>query len=182
MARFDWLAHCYDIIHKPPMDEIFAVAKPRNTDHVLDIGGGTGVVAAKMQTLVREVCILDPSAKMLAKAKARKVKTFLGSAEEMPFAAKTFDLILCTDAFHHVENKEQALLEMRRVLKPSGRIVFEEYNPATFGGRLIVFIEWLMRFHSKFYTPYKLAKLLNQHGFKTTIRDHNRSYLVKATL
>lgn len=181
MVHFDRIAHRYDIVRKPPIGDLLKVAKPRKADRVLDIGGGTGVVAARIKPLVRDVCVLDSSPKMLEVARTRNVKTILGNTHKIPFAAKTFDLIICTGAFHHIKNQEQALLEIKRVLKPTGRIVFEEYKPS-FRGKLFVIIGWLMRFNIKFHSPSQLAKLLNRYGFKTTIRDHNSTYFVKATL
>lgn len=45
-----------------------------------------------------------------------------GVAEAMPFPNNTFDLIISTNAFDHVDNPHQAMKEMRRVLKPGGYI------------------------------------------------------------
>ena len=47
----------------------------------------------------------------------------LGEAEKLPYAGGSFDLVSCQFAFHHMPRPEAALAEMRRVMKPEGRIL-----------------------------------------------------------
>lgn len=180
MASFDRYARWYDVIRRPPTEELLALARPRKTDRVLDIGGGTGVVAAALKPLVQEVIVLDPSSGMLAQAKARGLKAVLGSTDSIPFPAKAFDLIICTDAFHHVQDQMQALKEMRRVLKRNGRVIFEEYNPSTFSGASVAFIEWLTRCHSKFHTPERMSALLARNGLSADTIQRSGVYFIRS--
>jgi ubiquinone/menaquinone biosynthesis C-methylase UbiE len=52
----------------------------------------------------------------------------VGRGEDLPFDAATFDLISANMVFEHVEHPEQVLREVRRVLKPGGRLVFHTPN------------------------------------------------------
>ena len=52
----------------------------------------------------------------------------IGFGEDMPFAAQTFDLITANMVFEHVADPRQVLREVRRILKPGGRLVFHTPN------------------------------------------------------
>ncbi len=100
---------------------------------VLEIGAGTGANLPHY-THAAEVVATEPDPFMLKRAQKRlegvdhpKIELRQASAEELPFPDDTFDhavstLVLCT-----VPNPEQALAEIRRVLKPGGRFHFVEH-------------------------------------------------------
>ncbi len=89
---------------------------------VLDVGCGTGTVLSLLSE-GREVALsgIDISPEMIRVAK-RNLKTGadleVGDSEQLPWRENSFDLVVCTDSFHHYPNPERALKEMRRVLKP----------------------------------------------------------------
>jgi SAM-dependent methyltransferase len=101
---------------------------------VLDVGCGTGALAARLAERGYEVVGLDPSAGMLEvmKRRAPEVEAVEGSATEMPFADDRFDLSLSVATMHHIADAEavgEALAEMVRVVKPGGRILVWDHNP-----------------------------------------------------
>ena len=49
-----------------------------------------------------------------------------GDAEHLPFAAESFDLVTCSHSFHHYPHQQEAILEMRRVLRPGGRLMIAD--------------------------------------------------------
>jgi ubiquinone/menaquinone biosynthesis C-methylase UbiE len=70
---------------------------------------------------------IDISSKMIAKAEAssadyRNVHFRKANAEKLPFDNDFFDLIVCSNSFHHYFNPDNVLREVHRVLKPRGRI------------------------------------------------------------
>jgi ubiquinone/menaquinone biosynthesis C-methylase UbiE len=104
------------------------------TDHVLDVGCGTGtlaIAAARRVGPSGAVDAIDPSADLLARArkKARRagaeVSFNLGAADALPFPDNSFDLVLSTLVWHHLEHEaiKNAALEAHRVLKPRGRFM-----------------------------------------------------------
>ena len=75
---------------------------------------------------------LDLSADLLAKARARltgapNVVLHRGNAEQMPYAASSFDAVYGSSVLHHLD-LDRALAEVFRVLRPGGRCVFTEPN------------------------------------------------------
>lgn len=93
--------------------EAFVTEHELEDKRILDIGAGRG----HLQDLVKDYTALDIS----ASARRYFHKPFvLGSATAMPFADGTFDAAWSIWVLEHVPNPEQALLEMRRVLKDQG--------------------------------------------------------------
>lgn len=93
---------------------------------VLDVGSGTGAVAAALaENAAAKVWGVEPSAEMLAVARARVPTTVglkLGAAESLPFRDEWFDRVLFSLSIHLVD-RPAALAEAARVLVPEGRIV-----------------------------------------------------------
>lgn len=91
---------------------------------VLDIGCGAGNVLERIQAQERHG--IDLSGVMAERARKRlgKAATIVqGDAEELPFAAGSFDRVLCSSVLSHVLHPERVLAEAYRVLKPGGRLV-----------------------------------------------------------
>ncbi len=95
---------------------------------ILDIGCGTGNYTDLFERVTRaqgaRVCAIEPSAGMLAKArqKNQRIDFRQSSAEQIPFADANFDFIYMTDVIHHVPDIEAMFREIRRVLKPDGKV------------------------------------------------------------
>ena len=103
-------------------------------ESVLDVGCGTGTLAIAAARRVGEtgsVTGVDPSLELLARArkKARRahVSVTLETAggERLPFPDASFDVVLSSLVFHHLAHAalRSSALEMRRVLKPGGRLL-----------------------------------------------------------
>jgi ubiquinone/menaquinone biosynthesis C-methylase UbiE len=96
----------------------------------LDVGCGTGAVARRLARADRggRVTGLDRSPAMLAVARAAAAREGVaidwreGAAERLPFADADFDLVTCQFALMFFADRAAALGEMRRVLRPGGRL------------------------------------------------------------
>jgi ubiquinone/menaquinone biosynthesis C-methylase UbiE len=101
---------------------------------ILEIGVGSGLNLFLYGPEVSRVVGLDPSSELLRLAKkgASQVRVPVSlvraSAEGIPFADATFDAILMTWALCSIPNPIAALTDMRRVLKPGGRLLFVEHG------------------------------------------------------
>ena len=88
-------------------------------DRGIEIGVGSGRFAAPLGIQVG----VDPSPAMLVHAAARGIKVVEGTAENLPFAANSFDHALVVTTICFVDSPAQMLAEAKRVLKPGGRLV-----------------------------------------------------------
>jgi SAM-dependent methyltransferase len=100
----------------------------------LDVGCGTGVLAARLAAAGYAMTGVDPSAGMLDVMRARfpELTAVEASGTELPFAGDAFDLVLTVAALHHIADPadvRRTLAEMVRVLRPGGRIVVWDHNP-----------------------------------------------------
>ena len=89
----------------------------------IDLGAGTGKFTARMAETGAAVVAIEPVAAMRDEfARATPgIAVLAGSAESMPVADASVDAVLCAQTFHWFANP-QALTEIRRVLKPGGRL------------------------------------------------------------
>ena len=162
-------------------------------DHVLEVGGGTGLVA---QELCKEadITILDPSSKMLEKVKLSEITKKIGIAQDIPFENNMFDVVYCVDAFHHFTNgkpkKEwdevanSCITEMLRVLKKEGTLIIIEFDTTQFGGKFWNFVEnKVMKWGSYFLSAKELKKLFEGFDVMIEISQVDAScYAAKITL
>jgi len=97
---------------------------------LLDVGAGTGVIAALAQELVGPtglVVAVDPSAGMLAQATKAGVRdTRLGRGEQLPVGDAEFDILTMGYALRHVEDLVATFREYLRALRPGGRVLLLE--------------------------------------------------------
>lgn len=101
---------------------------------VLEVGVGSGLNFPLYGKQVEIVFGIDPSPRLLAIARRRAViagvraELMQGSATAIPLADKTIDTVVMTWALCSIPDPLLALREMRRVLKPGGRLLFVEHG------------------------------------------------------
>lgn len=96
---------------------------------VLDVAAGTGHLSRAIAPHVKEVTAIDLTPEMLAQAREETARRNLdniffdeGIAEQLPYAADHFDLVVSRLAIHHFEKPIIQLQEMVRVCKPNHKI------------------------------------------------------------
>ena len=113
-----------------------------NPIRVLDVGCGTGVFAAKIREALpnAQVWGIDLVIGMLTKGSERWKRHADGifpiqaDSERLPFGWGAFDIVTCANSFHHYPHQDRAVEEMRRVLKPGGRLMLVDgYRDGPFG-------------------------------------------------
>jgi ubiquinone/menaquinone biosynthesis C-methylase UbiE len=103
---------------------------------VLEIGIGSGLNLASYHPDIETVCGVDPSAELLAKASERvanvgfPVRLLEASSENLPLEDRSFDTVVMTFTLCSIPDADTALLEIRRVLKPEGQLLFAEHGRA----------------------------------------------------
>ena len=110
---------------------------PQARGEVLEIGIGTGLNLEHYDKAgIMKIVGLDPGLEMhrLARKRARKaglpVELVALSAEKIPFEAGTFDTVVVTYTLCTIPDPVASLAEMRRVLKPGGKLIFCEHGLA----------------------------------------------------
>lgn len=115
-------------------------------DAVLDVGTGTGVVAITAARAGARVTALDLTPGLLEHAREngriaqQDIVWTEGDAEQLPYADGSFDLVLSQFGHMFAPRPDVAIAEMRRVLKPHGRIAFATWPPEHLVGRMFAFV------------------------------------------
>ncbi|MBI2641758.1 class I SAM-dependent methyltransferase [Candidatus Roizmanbacteria bacterium] len=91
---------------------------------LLDVGCGTGLLAKKLAKFGK-VSGVDIHEEAIKYARIRNVDVKKASITKLPFLNNSFDVVVCIDVLNHrwVKNERRALLELYRVLKPSGFLI-----------------------------------------------------------
>ena len=96
----------------------------------MDVACGPGFLTMAFARRCAAAVGLDATEAMLSMARVEAQKRGLGNvrfekgvATDLPFAPASFDIVVCRAAFHHFPEPGQVLAEMRRVVKPGGKIL-----------------------------------------------------------
>ena len=143
--------------------------------HLLDIGCGTGFavrhIAAKLQDQ-GVFCGVNLAPRMIEMARdasdgLQNVRFEVASAEQLPYLDEYFDVILCTNSFHHYLNPSTALAEMHRVLRSGGHVFVVDVTADN------VFIAWVDRKvrqkeaeHVKFYSSAEYRDMMDRASLR----------------
>ena len=165
-------------------EEIYELIRPIvRHKTVLELATGTGLIAKHIVNAAAHIEATDASAEMIAEAKRdnRSAKLYF-SVQDMfclPYADKSFDVVIVSNALHIVPQPEKALAEIRRVLKDGGVLIAPTFTHAgnSFSGRAKAFFMKLAGFplHSK-WTSEEYLRFLQQNGW--TVR---KSAVLKAS-
>ncbi|MBS0432443.1 MAG: bifunctional demethylmenaquinone methyltransferase/2-methoxy-6-polyprenyl-1,4-benzoquinol methylase UbiE [Proteobacteria bacterium] len=142
-----------------------ATSGVRPGDRILDLAGGTGDIAALLLPRVGEkgeVIVGDINAAMLRTGRDRLLDRGLHArlrwaqlnAEALPFPEDSFDAVTIAFGLRNVTDKERALTEMQRILKPGGRALILEFSRVR-----SEFLKPLYDFHSFRVLP-RLGRLI----------------------
>jgi demethylmenaquinone methyltransferase/2-methoxy-6-polyprenyl-1,4-benzoquinol methylase len=150
---FDSVAERYDVmndlmsfgIHRLWKRFAIGSGRVRSGEAVLDLAGGTGDLTRRLAPLVGpegRVVLADINESMLRVGRDRltdeglvgNIEYALANAEALPFPGAAFDCIYIAFGLRNVTDKDRALAEMYRVLKPGGRLLILEFShPVTPG-------------------------------------------------
>lgn len=177
VRQFDRFARFYDWV-VPSADAAVLEAGLALADgdvgRVLDVGGGTGRASRALS--VPERVVVDASAGMLREARRRGLHAVRADAAALPVQDGAVDAALVVDSLHHVADREAAVREAARAVRPGGVVVVQEFDPTTVLGRLLAAWEHLVGFDSTFDPPAALREVLAAAGLEVTTLDEGFSY------
>lgn len=142
---------------------------------LLDVGCGTGPM---IELLLKEFpenhyTGVDLTPQMIKVAQDKKLsntKFLVGDSENLPFNENTFDVLVCTNSFHHYPHPQTFVAEAARVLKTGGRLVLRDYTSNQF-------MLWLMN-----HIEMPLAHLMGHGDVKISSCREVREMCQKAGL
>ncbi len=152
---------------------IVNLGKFTQSDHLLELGCGTGTFTKKIYNKTNaQITPVDISPELLviARNKLPEIDFMIADAMNLPFSNEKFTGVYGSSVLHHLDIKK-ALVEIFRVLKKNGKIVFAEpnmINPQIFIQKNVPFIKKLMGESpdEKAIIRWKLFKQMKSIGFK----------------
>ena len=148
-AVFSNVAKKYDIMndamsggmHRLWKDKFVRRVKPQKGEEILDMAGGTGDIAFRMEALGAKITVSDINQDMLdvgiERAMERGIDTLVWSrqnAEELTLPSRTYDAYTIAFGIRNVTHKDRALAEAYRVLKHGGRFFCLEFSTTEWPG------------------------------------------------
>ena len=154
-------------------EEMYALIWPVvKAKTVLELATGTGLIAKSLVNAAAHIEATDASVEMIAEAKrdnqSAKLHFSVQDMFRLPYAGKSFDVVIVSNALHIVPQPEKALAEIHRVLKDDGVLIAPTFSHAgnSFSGKVRAFFMKLAGFplHSK-WTSEEYLRFLRQNGW-----------------
>lgn len=137
---------------------------------ILDVGGGTGRVAAALRGKASNTVVADLSYKMLSEAAIKGgLQLTCSHSEFLPFPGNSFERVIMVDAMHHVCDHAETAAELWRVLTPGGRIAILEPDIRKLSVKLVALAEKLVLMRSHFISPTAINDLFLDQRKKARI-------------
>ena len=165
-------------------DEMYELIRPVvRHKTVLELATGTGLIAKHIVNAAAHIEATDASPEMIAEAKrdnrSAKLHFSVQDMFRLPYADKSFDAVIVSNALHIAPQPEKALQEIKRVLKEDGVLIAPTFTHAgnSFSGKVKAFFMKLAGFplHSK-WTSTEYLRFLRENGW--TVR---KSTVLKAS-
>jgi ubiquinone/menaquinone biosynthesis C-methylase UbiE len=161
---WDRIAGMYDVMMKAHYRRITPgiVNRIGESDRVLEVAAGTGLITYEVARIAREAIGIDISEEMVKEAEGKKKNTNLDNisfrvedAYNLTFDDNSFDLVIACNVMHIVQNPDAILQEIRRVLRKNGRVITVTYcykEKTTFIARFFLLL--MISMHKLGLIPY----------------------------
>lgn len=156
--------------HSDIAEQTIALMHIKPADRILDLGCGTGWASRRLARIatVGEITGIDVADEMLRRAEQasqgiRNVRYLWGSAENILASDNSFDKVLSIESFYYYADQGKALDELRRVMKPGGRlfILINLYKDNHYS------LRWVqeLKVPVQAFSEAEYIELLKKHGF-----------------
>ena len=142
---------------------------------LLDCGCGTGPMISLLyeKDPTKRYTGIDITPRMIEVAKSKGlagVRFVVGDCEALPFGEDSFDAVICSNSFHHYPDPQKFFHSVRRVLRPNGRLILQDYTAPKA-------VLWLMN-----HTEMPLANLVGHGDVAAYSLDEVRAFCENANL
>jgi ubiquinone/menaquinone biosynthesis C-methylase UbiE len=164
----------YEYLRKA-QNYVISILDIKENMNFLDIGCGTGWAVGQAAKTVNNKGTfygIDISDKMIEKAKENfkdndNFHFIKANSESIPLDSGLFDIIICTNSFHHYLNSDRAMKEMQRLLKQGGKVFI--LDPIA-DSRIVKMIDKILklteRAHVKLYSSNEFNALMVDSGLR----------------
>ncbi len=121
-ARHFWFRGCRNVVRGWLADATEAIDSSAHPIRLLDVGAGTGGMLESLPAHYDSIGV-EYHAAGASYCAQRGVRVVQGALPSLPFADDSFDAVLSMDVFEHIEADIDAMKEVRRVLRPGGRLI-----------------------------------------------------------
>lgn len=177
------------------LTDYYGAKKLKSLD-VLDVGASSGIIDSNIAPFVKNLIGIDIDKTAIKNAnqnyKTKKLVFKLGDALNLNFRDKTFDIVICTHVYEHVENPDKLFKEIYRVLKPSGicylaavnalwpiephhYLPFLSYLPKPIANIYISMFTDKKIYYETLFTYWRLKDMVTKHKFR--INDYTTKVL-----
>ncbi len=162
----------YDYLRKA-QNSLIELAEIKEDLYLLDIGCGTGWAlgqAAKAVNYIGSFYGVDLSSRMIEKAKANftghsNFHFITASSESIPLDDNLFDIIICSNSFHHYLHPDRAMKEIYRLLRPCGKTYILDPTADSFIIKIAdKIIKLLEPAHVKIYSTQEFRNMMSEAG------------------
>lgn len=143
------------------VEQIENVLNVQGDEIVLDIGGGTGYLAAHISKKCKKVYVLDESEKMLSRIQAGdNVIPIVGDALDLSIDSENIDIVILSDVFHHVKKQEKLIEEIYKKLDKNGKILILEFNKEHYKTKILRIFEYILFGKLYFRSSKEVSKII----------------------
>lgn len=180
-----WIPADYDSWYETPLGRvsdaierthIFGLACVKPGEKALDAGCGTGIYTIELARMGARAAGIDNSLDMLLAAEAKagkeglKIDLLAADAGALPFREGSFDIAFSVGMLCFIEDMDKALSEMKRVLRPGGRVVIgvlNRWSPWALLRRVKGLFRKTVYSRARFVSPPQLRSALKRAGFES---------------
>jgi ubiquinone/menaquinone biosynthesis C-methylase UbiE len=118
------------------LELVLKLSEPKQSDSVLDIACGTGIVSCEFAKIASQVTGIDLTPAMIEQAKIlqkdnnlNNITWKIGDVSNLPFDDNVFSIVVTRYSFHHIIEPKKVLEEMKRVCVSGGKIMIIDVTP-----------------------------------------------------
>lgn len=197
-AKWDRWAESFDgggWIHRYLRDaqsKVIALLDVKEGIHLLDVGCGTGWAIGEVAGLVNDKGVfygVDLSSKMIEKAKdnfsgKENLHFIKANAESIPLDSDFFDIIICTNSFHHYLHPDKAVSEFYRLLKKGGKVYVMDATTDVWFAKIVDLIFRLFEAeHVKHHSTKEYQQLFHDAGLRhiasNKVKGNNKVHIAE---